>query len=306
MSLYLKYRPNDFKDVKGNEDLLDSLKGILAKKDGPHAYLFHGPSGCGKTTLGRIVANELGAVGDDFREIDSADFRGIDSIREIRKQSQFRPLEGSCRVWLLDEVHKLSNDAMNAMLKALEDTPKHVYYILCTTDPQKLLATIRGRCTQFQVSPLTDKQMFRLLRNVARQEKDKLPDEIYEQIIQDSQGQSRDALQILEQVLCAEPDKRLKVAKRTAELQSQTIELCRALLNPSGWKKVANILTGLKDQDPERMRRAVLGYCQAVLLKGENDQAAHVMEEMIEPFYNTAFPGLVFACYSIVCGENDT
>ena len=303
MALYLKYRPDDFESVRGNEHILGQLKEMLQKDDRPHAYLFHGQTGCGKTTLGRIVAKELGAKGNDFREIDSADFRGIDSIRDIRKQSQFRALEGSCRVWLLDECHKLSNDAMNALLKALEDPPDHVYYILCTTDPQKLLATIRGRCSQYQVRPLPEKQMFRLLRNVVRSEKEKLQDEIYEQIIQDSQGQSRDALQILEQVLCAPPEKRLEVAKRTAELQSETIELCRGLLNPTGWKKIAHILNGLKEQDPERIRRAVLGYCQTVLLKGENNQAAHIMEEMIEPFYQSGFPGLVLACYSIVCEE---
>ncbi len=303
MTLYRKYRPQNFDEMYGNEDLLDSLKEMLQKEDRPHSYLFHGNTGCGKTTLARIIARELGAKGNDFREVDSADFRGIDTVREMRKQSQYKALEGSCRVWLLDEVHKLSNDAMNALLKALEDTPKHVYYILCTTDPQKLLATIKGRCSQFQVTPLSDKMMFKLLRGVVKGEEEKLTKQIYEQIIQDSQGQSRDALQILEQVLCTSSDRRLEVAKRTAELQSQSIELCRALINPTGWKKIAGILKGLKDQDPERIRRGVLGYCQTILLRGENHQAGKVMEEMISPFYNSGFPGLVLASYSVVCGE---
>jgi len=310
MTLYLKYRPQNFDEMCGNEDLLDSLREILQKEDRPHSYLFHGPTGCGKTTLARIIAKEIGAKGSDFREVDSADFRGIDTVREMRKQSQYKALEGSCRIWLLDEVHMLgrggnspTNEAQNALLKALEDTPSHVYYILCTTDPQKLLATIKGRCSQFQVTPLPDKTMFKLLRGVVKGEEDKLTKQIYEQIIQDSQGQSRDALQILEQVLCTSPDRRMEVAKRTAELQSQSIELCRALINPTGWKKIAGILKGLKDQDPERIRRGVLGYCQTILLKGENHQAGKVMEEMISPFYNSGFPGLVLASYSVVCGE---
>lgn len=303
MSLHLKYRPRSLDEVYGNEQTIESLKTTLDREDHPHSYLFHGPTGCGKTTLGRIVAKELGCSDEDYREVDSADFRGIDTIREMRKQSQFKPLKGSCRVWLLDECHKLSNDAQNALLKALEDTPKHVYYILCTTDPQKLINTIRGRCSQYQVNPLNDKQMFKLLRYIVKQEEENLQKQIYEQIIQDSLGHPRNALQILAQVLSVESDKRLEVAKQQAELQSQSIELCRALIQGSSWKKVAAILSGLKDQDPEGIRRQVLGYCQSVLLNDMNMQAGKIMEEFIEPFYNTGFPGLVFACFSVICGD---
>lgn len=304
MSLYNKYRPQTFDEVLGNKDMVDGLRQMCVMEEKPHAFLFHGPTGCGKTTLARIVARELGCVGADFREVDSADFRGIDTIREMRKQSQFKALEGPCRVWLLDECHKLSNDAMNALLKALENPPKNVYYILATTDPQKLLPTIRGRCSQFQVKQLTDNEMLNLLKTVVRGENQKLVKAVYDQIVQDSLGHPRNALQILEQVLSVEPDRRLDVAKRQAELQSQTIELCRALVNHAGWKQISLILSGLKDQDPESIRRAVLGYCQAVLLNGENHRAAGVMEQFVEPFYNSGFPQLVLACYTVVFEGN--
>ena len=92
-TLYLKYRPNSFDEIVGNEDVVQVLKSQLEGKQTPHSLLFHGPTGCGKTTLGRIVANELGAKGSDLREVDSADFRGIDTIRDIRKQSTYKPLE---------------------------------------------------------------------------------------------------------------------------------------------------------------------------------------------------------------------
>ena len=108
--------------------------------------------------------------------------RGIDTIRDIIKQAQFRPIEGSCRVWLIDECHKLTNDAMNSLLKILEDTPTHVYFILCTTDPHKLLKTIQGRCSQFAVKPLDDRQMFRLLKTIVKEEGEDLPQEVYDQI----------------------------------------------------------------------------------------------------------------------------
>jgi DNA polymerase-3 subunit gamma/tau len=305
----LKYRPESFDDIIGNEDTIQVLRNQLAgdsKQPISRSLLFHGPTGCGKTTLGRIVAQELGAVGNDLREIDSADFRGIDTIRDIRRQSTYKPLEGPCRVWILDEVHKLTNDAQNAMLKALEDTPSHIYYILCTTDPQKLLPTIRGRCAQYQVRPLSDREMKILLRRVVKAEKESLSKEIYEQIIQDCMGHPRNALQVLAQVLSVDGDKRLAVAKRTAEVQSKTIELCRALVKKVPWKEVARILKGLKDEDPEGVRRAVLGYCQAILLGDKPDvSAASVMEEFIEPFYNTGFPGLTFACYSVIYGAEE-
>ena len=303
-SLYLKYRPKTLDDIIGNKEIVDILKNQLKEKGNiPKSILFHGPTGCGKTTLGRIIATELGAKGADVKEVDAADFRGIDTIREIRRQSAYKPLESPCRVWILDECHKMSNDAQNALLKALEDTPKHIYYILCTTDPQKLIPTIRGRCSQLQVRQLTDKEMKILLRKVVKAEGETISKEVYDQITQDSQGHPRNALQILEQVLSVNEDKRMQVAKRTAEVQSEIIQLCRALIQGASWKNVSTILNGLKTEDPEKIRRAVLGYCQAVLLKSENNTAAAIMEEFIEPFYNSGFPGVVFACYSVLFSE---
>lgn len=301
MSLYHKYRPKTLDEIVGNENTILTLKADLAKKNKPHAYLLTGPTGCGKTTIGRIIAKEIGAKGNDYREIDSADFRGIDTIREIRKQSQYKGLESGVRVWLLDEVHQQSKDAMHALLKALEDAPDHVYYILATTEPQKLLPTIIGRCSQYQVSPLTDEEMLRLLRSVVKAENETLQKIVYQQIILDSQGHPRNALQILDQTLGVPEEQRLEVAKRIAERESQTIELCRALIARSDWKKIAGILSGLKQEDPESIRRSILGYCSAVLLRGgENDGVAAIMEAMMEPTYNTGFPGIVFAVYSSI------
>jgi len=302
MSLYLKYRPTDLESVKGNETIIASLEKMLSKPTTcPHVFLFHGATGCGKTTIGRILAERLGCVGTDLREIDSADFRGIDMVREIRKNSQYKPLQGDVRVWIMNEVHKLTSDAQNALLKIFEDTPPHIYFILTTTEPQKLISAIRGRCIEMQVKPLSDVQMKGLLRGIIREEGEKLDAEVYAQIIQDSQGHPRNAIQILEQVLNVDEDMRLIVAQRTAELQSQSIELCRLLLKQgSGWKEIKTILAGLKDQEPEDIRRVVMGYCSAVLLKADHNRAAMVLEYFVEPFYNSGFPGLVFVCYQIV------
>jgi len=305
MSLYHKHRPQSLDEVIGNENAVEAVRAELDKDDPSHSYMFHGPTGCGKTTLARIVANTLGATGRDFQEVDTADFRGIETIREMRRNSMFQPVEGFCRVWLLDECHKLSNEAQNALLKALEDPPAKTYYILCTTEPQKLLSTIKGRCFQCQVAPLNEKQCLKLLRKTAKAEGESLGKQVYEAVFEASGGLPRNALQILDQVITADPDKRLEIAQRGSGAQGEVIELCQALMQGAGWKKVSRILKGLREagEEPESVRRAVLGYCSNALLNGENNQAAAVMEEFADNLYDNGFPGLVLACYSVVKGE---
>jgi len=300
--LHLKYRPSEFDSVIGNEEITGVLRNMIQKKETcPHSFLLHGPTGCGKTTIGRIMAVELGATGDDFKEIDSGDFRGIDTVREIRKNARFKPIQSTCRVFLIDECHKMTNDAQNALLKILEDTPNHVYFILCTTDPQKLIAAVKNRCSQFAVKTLSERQMMDLLRSVVKEEEEMLPKIVYSQIIEDSQGHPRMALTILEQVLNAPTETRLETAKQSAAEQSESIALCRSLMQPNtSWSKINTILRGLKDQEPEGIRRHVMGYAQSVLLKNDNELAGLILEEFREPFYQGGFPLLVLACYSVI------
>ena len=301
MSLYLKYRPRRLESVRGNLDILPILDKLLVNNEtAPHAFLLHGPTGCGKTTIARIIARRLGSRGHDLKEVNTADMRGIDTIRDIIQKSQYLPVESPCTLWIIDECHKLTNDAQNALLKILEDTPDHAYFVLCTTEPQKLLPTIKGRCSQFQLKPLSDSELTSLLKNVVRKEDDELTDDVYEIIVRDSGGLPRNALQILEQVLQAPEKDRAKVAETAQFEYSQAIELCRALIKKAPWKTVSTILRGLKEQEAETIRRIVLGYCQAVLISGKDEwQAGAIMEEFINPFYDSGFPQLVYACYSI-------
>jgi DNA polymerase-3 subunit gamma/tau len=302
MSLYLKYRPSELSQVKGNAEVVSTLEGMLSNLETcPHSFLLFGPTGCGKTTIGRIIATQVGCKGSDFREVDSADFRGIDTIREIRRNSSFQAMVGDNRVWLIDECHKLTNDAQNALLKILEDTPPHIYFILCTTEPQKLITTIKGRCQQFQLLPLSDSQMHGLLRYVVKKEGQELAAEVYNQIMLSAKGHPRNALQILEQVLNAPEENRLVAAKKAEAELVLSIELCRALIKKAPWKHIASLLTGLKDQEPEGIRRAVLGYCQAILLNGKDEPVCGViMEVFTSNFYDSGFPQLVYACYTVV------
>lgn len=304
MNLYLKYRPQSLDEIIGNREITSALTDYLDDiPNCPQSFMLTGPTGCGKTTIARIITKKLDVIGGDLKEMDTAHFRGIDTIREIRKVCGFKSMEGKARAYILDECHQLSKDAQNTLLKVLEDTPPNVYFILCTTDPQKVLPAVKNRCITFEVHPLLDKQMHSLIRRVVKAEDESLDKKVYEQIILDSLGLPRNALQILDKVLRVKPESRLKAAKKTAEKVSQSIELCRSLLRGDAWRDIAEILQGLRNEEPEGIRRHVLGYCTSVILKGENDSAALIMEQFIEPFFTTGYGGLVFACYSVIYGD---
>jgi len=300
--LYKKYRPRSFKTVIGNTSTVTALKNMIERKTLPHTLLFHGPSGCGKTTLARIVKKELGCGDIDFQELNCSDFRGIDTIREIRQTMTLAAVNGPCRIWLLDEVHQMSSAGMNAALKIFEDTPSHVYFLLCTTDPQKLIKTIRTRCCKMPVEYLDSRDILKLLQRVSKREKIELDDDVAEDIIDASEGSARSALVMLDKIKNIPQEERAMAIAKQEEEQREGIELCRALIQKKKWMFVAKILKGLK-ADPESLRWAVMGYCKAILLKGKNHQAYHVLTCFEEPFYNSKENGLVRSSYEAIHGE---
>jgi len=299
MSLAIDYRPAAFDEVAGNKATVQAINAILSRdrKDIPHSLMFTGPSGCGKTTLARIVAERLGCKGADLSEVDAADFRGIDTIRAIRQQMHFKPMESACRVYILDECHAMSKDAMNALLKALEDTPSHVYFMLATTDPQKLLPTIKNRCVQFTVEPLGEKDMAEFLREVVTAERKRVPPDVIKLIAQDSLGSCRTALQVLEKVIDLPPEDMKAAAEQVAAVENQVIDLCRALMGRAKWSVVAKILKGLEGEEPEGVRRAVMGYCASVLLNGDAPQAFVVMDCFRGNLFDNGRAGLTMYAY---------
>lgn len=305
MSLAIDYRPTTFDKVAGNRQTVKALQAILNrdKKDIQHAFLITGPSGCGKTTLARIVADQLGCIGRDYTEVDSGQFRGIDTIRDIRNQMLYKPLEGTVRVWLLDEVHQCSKDAQSAMLKALEDAPPHVFFILATTDPEKLLPTIKGRCAQFEVQPLDQDEMIDFLSSICRKERKRVPADVLKQISRDSMGSCRNALQVLDKVIDLDPEDMKAVAEQEASKENQVIDLCRALMKREKWPTVAGILKGLDKEDPEKVRLAVMGYASTVAMNEKDASKAYLILDVFkDPTFNNGRAQLVWACYTCLEG----
>lgn len=300
--LYKKYRPQKFEDMFGNKTILSSMKSAIKKNQLPHTILLSGPSGCGKTTIARILKNELDCADGDFEEYNCSDRNGVDFGREIIARMRFKPMNGKCRIWLLDECHQLSTACANVLLKPLEDTPSYVYFILSTSEPDKLIPALKTRATHYSVSKLGEGDLRALLGSISDLENIKISSEACDQIIENCQGSARMALVMLDQIKNLEEKEVAKVVENIAAQESQTIELCRALVYGKGWSEVRTILANLKE-DPEKIRRAVLGYASKVLISPNSrsvGQAFLVIQCFENSFFNSGFAGLVGACYDVV------
>lgn len=294
---YKKHRPQSFDEVVGNESTITAMRGLLDTGTFPHAVMLHGPSGCGKTTLGRIIKAELGCGDADYVEMDSGSFRGIDTVRDIRDQMSLAPLNGRCRVWLIDECHKMTNDAQNAFLKSLEDTPSHVYFILCTTDPQKMIRAVQTRCMQFSVELLTPSQVGKgLLTPVCKKEKLNIPQGILKQIARGCEGSARTALVALQQVSVIESEEEMDAAINAILVTEETSANLANLVLKKNWKEAAVFLKAFQG-DAESQRRGILGYLQAVLLNSGRKDVWDAMTCFEKPYYDTGKAGLTMSVF---------
>ncbi|MCX6043664.1 MAG: DNA polymerase III subunit gamma/tau, partial [Chloroflexi bacterium] len=221
-ALYRKWRSQTFDEVVGQEHVMQTLRNALRENRVAHAYLFCGPRGTGKTSTARILAKALNctapeaerpcnkcptcvAIGEgrmlDLIEIDAASNNSVDDIRELRDKVSFRPSEGRYKVYVVDEVHMLSNSAFNALLKTLEEPPPHARFILATTEPHKIPATVLSRCQRFDFRRIPVPEIAAHLQHIISAENFQADPEALTAIARSAQGCMRDAISLLDQML---------------------------------------------------------------------------------------------------------
>lgn len=205
-ALYRKYRPATFAEVQDQDHIVSVLEGAITKDAIPHALLFCGGRGTGKTTLARIFAREIGTSDVDLYEIDAASNRGIDDIRELKEAVHTMPYESKRKVYIIDEVHMLTKEAFNALLKTLEEPPAHVVFILATTEEEKLLDTITSRCQVFTFRSPSRAVLAKTVTAVAKKEGFTLKKEAADLIAIAADGSFRDALGVTQKVILASGD----------------------------------------------------------------------------------------------------
>ena len=208
----LKYRPQQFKDVVGQSAITETLRNAILKNQLPQALLFCGPRGVGKTTCARILAKQINSKDhenidpdQDFAfnifELDAASNNSVDDIRSLNDQVRIPPQTGTHKVYIIDEVHMLSTAAFNAFLKTLEESPKHVIFILATTEKHKIIPTILSRCQIFEFKRITASDTQNYLADLAKEQGITYEDEALHLIAQKADGAMRDALSIFDRVI---------------------------------------------------------------------------------------------------------
>jgi len=208
-ALYRKYRPQKFKEVLGQDHIVKVLESSIENGNIAHAYIFAGSRGTGKTSIARIFAKEIGTTLNDISEIDAASNTGVDDIRALNESVSTLPFESTYKVYILDEAHMLSKSAWNALLKTIEEPPKHVIFIMATTEANKIPETIISRCQTFSFKKPTQKVLKDVVVSTAKKEGFTLEPASADLIALLGDGSFRDAQSILQKVISASKDKKI-------------------------------------------------------------------------------------------------
>ena len=296
ITLYRKYRPKNFEEVAGQKEIVKTIKTSLRNGKTSHAYLFTGPRGVGKTTLARLIAKGVNCLENgitdepcnrcenclainngtflDMVEIDAASNRGIDEIRQLKEKINYQPVKGRKKIYIIDEVHMLTKEAFNALLKTLEEPPEHVIFILATTEADKILPTIISRCQRYDFKTLSLNDMKEQLRFIGKNEGVDISDEVLELIYESSGGSVRDAVSILERIMV------------TCLGEEITLEKSEEVLGVTSAKKMEEFLQEIKEKNYTKLVKTLdnfwndsveielffkdfAKYCKGLMAKGE-------------------------------------
>lgn len=291
-SLYRRWRPRDFSEVVGQEHVSRTLQNALREGRVSHAYLFAGPRGTGKTSMARILAKAVNCLNEnvnlrpdntcsvcqainesrslDLIEIDAASNTSVDDVRDLRDKVSFRPSESRYKVYIIDEVHMLSNAAFNALLKTLEEPPEHVIFVLATTEPHKIPATILSRCQRFDFRPLSIAEIEGRLAYIAEKEGVEAEKSALTLIARNARGSLRDAITMLEQAIAFGGDgiTREQVLDMLGAVdESNIVALVEAMLEGERKKgiEILNSLIG-RGIDPQQFAGQAVDFLRDLML----------------------------------------
>lgn len=317
-SLYRKYRPQNFKNLVGQDHIRTTLLNALKSNHVSHAYLFCGPRGTGKTSTARLLSKALNCLAPqedgepcdkcemcdsiregnliDLIEIDAASNRGIDEIRDLKDKINFAPTRGKNKIYIIDEVHMLTKEAFNALLKTLEEPPEHVYFILATTESHKVPETIISRCQRFDFKRITSKAIATRLMYIAQIEETESEPEAIEAIARAAEGGLRDAIGYMEQ-LTVEKKLSLKRVKEVLGISGQSaLESLFAYLESKNTKQALNEIQNLYAEGVDLMQFAkdFLELMRDKLLsaieQGDSNRTGYMLD--IIEYFQTAYQKL--------------
>lgn len=264
-ALYRKYRPIDFDEVLGQEHIVKVLKGAIKLGNISHSYLLHGSRGTGKTTIARIIAKELNTSPEDIFEIDAASNRGIDDIRELREGVSTLPFNSKYKIYIIDEVHMLTKEAWNALLKTLEEPPNHVIFILATTELEKVPETIVSRCQVFVFKKPSLSVLKELVQSVAKKEGFKIDLAGAELLAVLGDGSFRDTHGILQKIMSYSKDKNIDAKEVALVTGAPQTSLVNEFLESLATKDMSKGLQSIQKASEENIDMAL--FLKLVLMK---------------------------------------
>lgn len=303
-ALYRKYRPTNFIELIGQNHIKQTIQNALKLAKFSHAYMFTGPRGTGKTTIAKLIATSLncenlnnegepcnecsqckairGNSHADVLEIDAASNNGVEQIREIREQVAYAPGTGKYKVYIIDEVHMLSTGAFNALLKTLEEPPKHVIFILATTDVHKVPTTIISRCQRFDFRRIGPRDIIERLRHVAIKEEVKIEEEALQLLGMLAQGGMRDALSLMDQTIAFATNETITkddVSEVVGRISIEKIEACIGDLLKGNTIEILNLINQviLNGKEPIYLLEDLIGYLRDLVIS----KAFEVQEDNI-------------------------
>lgn len=311
--LYHKYRPKKFGEIVGHKEVTKSIQKALTASNPSKAFLLVGDSGTGKTTTARIMAlslncdknsndnwdgepclecsyckSILNGKNNDLIEVNAADHRGIADIRSLCQYMPLMPLHLKKKVFILDEAHQLTNDAQSSLLKELEEAPEHVFIILCSTHPSKIIPTVKNRCQTFKFPSLKKQDMVKLLEEVATFEGHDFTQDVYNLIADLSSGSPRNGLVKLQQAIQLGSSNKRDIEALLAgseEDDDNVMQLCFAIIGGNKrWSDITNIFDSCKHLGAPAIGMIVAGYLRNQLLKAANQDTAEKVSKMLELF----------------------